>query len=71
MRSIKLPRRLVCLDNCSLGGDGDPAILVKYVRDGISRLLQERALWDYKVDLASQVTPTTFYRVYHGASEYP
>ena len=29
----------------------DPAILVKYVRDGAERDIQDRALWDYKLDV--------------------
>jgi DNA phosphorothioation-dependent restriction protein DptH len=32
----------------------DPAMLVKYVRDGADRSIQDRALWDYKLDLAGQ-----------------
>lgn len=37
------------------GQSVDPAVLVKYVRDGADRLLQERALWDYKLDLAGRL----------------
>lgn len=54
VRSVKLPQRLDCPWAIAPGGRLDPAILVKYVRDGISRSIQERALWDYKVDLAGQ-----------------
>lgn len=54
VRSVKLPQRLDCPWAIAPGGGLDPAILVKYVRDGISRSIQERALWDYKVDLAGQ-----------------
>ena len=36
------------------GRSVDPAILVKYVQDGIERNIQERALWDYKVDMTDQ-----------------
>lgn len=36
------------------GSSIDPAILVKYVRDSVDRKLQERALWDYKMDLTGQ-----------------
>lgn len=32
----------------------DPAILVKYVRDGADRAIQERALWDYKLDVTGR-----------------
>lgn len=38
-------------------GEGvDPAILVKYVRDGADRAIQERALWDFKLDMANKET---------------
>ena len=54
VRSVKLPQRLDCPWAITPGGGLDPAILVKYVRDGMSRSIQERALWDYMVDLAGQ-----------------
>jgi hypothetical protein len=54
VRSVKLPHRLDCPWAIIPGKGLDPAILVKYVRDGMSRLLRERALWDYMVDLAGQ-----------------
>ena len=32
----------------------DPAVLVKYVRDGSDRRIEERALWDYKLDITGR-----------------
>lgn len=32
----------------------DPAVLVKYVRDGSDRKIEERALWDYKLDITGR-----------------
>ena len=32
----------------------DPAVLVKYVRDGKDRGAEERALWDYRIDIAGK-----------------
>ena len=51
VRSVNLPQRLDCLWAVAPGGGLDPAIFVKYVRDGATRSLQDRALWDYKVDI--------------------
>lgn len=54
VRSVNLPQRLDCPWAIIPGGGIDPAILVKYVRDGMARAIQERALWDYIVDIAGQ-----------------
>lgn len=50
-RSVDLPLNLSAQWVVIPGGDIDPAVLVKYVRDGVSRSNQERALWDYSVDI--------------------
>jgi hypothetical protein len=52
--SVDLPQRLSAPWAVIPGQSIDPAILVKYVRDGADRALQERALWDYKLDVAGQ-----------------
>lgn len=52
--SVDLPQRLSSPWVVIPGSLVDPAILVKYVRDGADRALQERALWDYKLDVAGQ-----------------
>lgn len=54
VRSVGLPQRLDCPWAVTPGEGLDPAILVKYVRDGIARSIQERALWDYRIDISSQ-----------------
>lgn len=59
VRSVKLPQRLDCPWAVAPGGGIDPAIFVKYVRDGASRSLQDRALWDYKVDIGN--SQNTYY----------
>lgn len=53
--SADLPLRLNAPWVAIPGQSIDPAMLVKYVRDGEDRALQERALWDYKLDLTGQV----------------
>jgi DNA phosphorothioation-dependent restriction protein DptH len=52
--SVELPQRLSAPWVVIPGRSIDPAILVKYVRDGADRAIQERALWDYKLDVAGQ-----------------
>jgi len=52
--SVDLPQCLGAPWVVIPGQSIDPAILVKYVRDGADRDLQERALWDYKLDVAGQ-----------------
>lgn len=52
--TVDLPKRLDAPWVIIPGSSIDPAILVKYVRDGSDRKLQERALWDYKLDLAGK-----------------
>jgi DNA phosphorothioation-dependent restriction protein DptH len=59
VRSVNLPQSLDCPWAVAPGGGLDPAIFVKYVRDGVSRSLQDRALWDYKVDIGN--SQNTFY----------
>ena len=48
---VALPQRLNAPWVVIPGYAVDPAILVKYVRDGADRSIQERALWDYKLDI--------------------
>lgn len=50
-----LPQRLSSPWVVVPGYSIDPAILVKYVRDGADRDIQERALWDYKFDVTGRV----------------
>jgi DNA phosphorothioation-dependent restriction protein DptH len=59
VRSVNLPQRLDCPWAVAPGGGLDPAIFVKYVRDGSARSLQDRALWDYKVDIGN--SQNTYY----------
>jgi len=54
VRAVKLPQQLDCPWAITPGRGLDPSIFVKYVRDGMARAIQNRALWDYKVDLAGQ-----------------
>ncbi len=54
VHEIELPQRLDSPWAIAPGGGVDPAIFVKYVREGITRSIQERALWDYRVDIVSQ-----------------
>lgn len=53
--SIELPQSLGAPWVIIPGGSIDPAVLVKYVRDGADRSLQNRALWDYRLDLANKL----------------
>lgn len=53
VRSVDLPQRLDAPWVVIPGEGVDPAVLVKYVRDGADRAIQERALWDYKLDIAN------------------
>lgn len=59
VRSVALPLRLDCPWAIVPGGGLDPAILVKYVRDGSSRSLQDRILWDYRIDITG--SKSTYY----------
>jgi len=52
--SVDLPVKLGASWVVVPGYSVDPAIMVKYVRDGIDRDLEKRALWDYRYDLAGQ-----------------
>ena len=51
VRPTKLPERLSAPWVVIPGHSLDPAVLVQYVRDGADRNIQERALWDYRLDL--------------------
>jgi hypothetical protein len=59
VRSVNLPQSLDCPWAIAPGGGLDPAIFVKYVRDGATRSLQDRTLWDYKVDIGN--SQNTYY----------
>lgn len=52
--SIHLPERHEAPWMIASGRSIDPAVFVKYVRDGTNYNSEERALWDYRVDLAGQ-----------------
>jgi DNA phosphorothioation-dependent restriction protein DptH len=54
LSAVELPPRLGAPWVVIPGQYIDPAILVKYVRDGADRAIQERALWDYKLDVTGQ-----------------
>lgn len=51
---VVLPQKLSAPWVVIPGYSIDPAILVKYVRDGADRAIQERALWDYKLDVSGR-----------------
>ena len=51
-REINLPRKLGAPWVVVPGKGIDPAVLVKYVRDGEERNIEERALWDYKINIS-------------------
>ncbi len=53
--SIGLPQVLKAPWVVIPGQSIDPAILVKYVRDGADRSIQDRALWDYRLDLSGRL----------------
>ena len=59
LHSTSLPENLDAPWVVIPGKGIDPAILVKYVRDGTDREIQERALWDYKLDIEQK--DTSFY----------
>jgi len=52
--TVDLPQRLSSPWAVIPGYSIDPAILVKYVRDGADREIQDRALWDYKLDVTGK-----------------
>ena len=56
VRRVELPQRLDAPWVIIPGKGIDPAVLVKYVRDGADRAIHERALWDYKLDIARNDT---------------
>ena len=51
---IGLPHQLSAPWMVFPGEDIDPAILVKYVRDGHKREIEKRALWDYELDITGE-----------------
>jgi DNA phosphorothioation-dependent restriction protein DptH len=53
-RSVDLPQRLRCHWLIAPGGGLDPATFVKYVRDGSDRKIQDRVLWDYRIDIRNK-----------------
>jgi len=53
VKTLGLPSKLESLWAVTSGGEIDPAILVKYVKDGSNRSIQDRVLWDYRFDIAS------------------
>lgn len=59
VHSVNLPQSLDCPWAVAPGEGLDPAIFVKYIRDGSTRSLQDRALWDYKVDVGD--SQNTYY----------
>lgn len=59
VRSIDLPQRLDSPWAIVPGNGLDPAIFVKYIRDGSGRSIQERALWDYRLDITG--SKSTYY----------
>lgn len=54
--SIDLPERLSSPWIVVPGRSIDPAVLVKYVRDGVDRSIEERSLWDYKVSVSGDAS---------------
>ena len=52
VRTVDLPQSLDCPWAIIPGGEIDPAVFVKYVRDGANRSIQDRALWDYRIDIS-------------------
>ncbi len=59
VRSVQLPHSINSQWAIVPGGNLDPAIFVKYVRDGISRQMENRALWDYRLDISE--SKNTYY----------
>ena len=53
---VHLPQKLKAPWVVIPGRGIDPAVLVKYVRDGEEKNIEDRALWDYKVNLAKSDT---------------
>jgi hypothetical protein len=53
-RTSDLPQKLASPWVVVPGAGVDPAMLVKYVRDGEERVNQERVLWDYRIDIANR-----------------
>lgn len=60
VRRTSLPNRLSAPWVVLPGDSIDPAVLVQYVRDGVKRMIEERALWDYRVDVSSGIGGSYF-----------
>lgn len=56
VRPANLPQSLDATWTVVPGTVLDPAVFVRYVRDGRSRALEERALWDYRISVARAST---------------
>jgi hypothetical protein len=54
--ATSLPLRLETTWTVVPGAVIDPAVFVRYVRDGKDRQIEERALWDYRVSLSRAST---------------
>ena len=51
-RTVDLPKRLDCPWAIAPGAGLDPAVFVKYTQDGSTKSYEDRALWDYRIDIA-------------------
>lgn len=56
MRPANLPASLAAAWTVIPGAVLDPAVFVRYVRDGATRSLEHRALWDYRVSVGRTST---------------
>lgn len=56
MRPANLPASLAAAWTVIPGAVLDPAVFVRYVRDGSARSLEHRALWDYRVSVGRTST---------------
>ncbi len=50
-----MPPTLEYTWNILPGGNVDPAVFVHYIKEGVSRDLESRALWDFKVSIARKI----------------
>jgi hypothetical protein len=53
--TFQLPPQLNFTWNILPGGNVDPAVFVHYIKEGMNRNLESRALWDYKVSIARKI----------------
>jgi len=56
VRPANLPLQLDATWTVIPGTVLDPAVFVRYVRDGTSRAIEDRALWDYRISVARAST---------------